>query len=349
MLEHDHERASRIADEALQRIKALGLAPNPVNFEFWYTYVAGHNQALNSAINALMAASTAPSPEDLQALYDQHLSSQRFVEQIRTIGESLQEQTSEVAGVITEASGSADGYSDELASAVRELQHTDDRHALRSTIANLLQSTEDMQKTNVLLQSQLGASVMQVRQLQERLEVVQFESMLDPLTSVANRRLFDLSLQRMIAKAESNNDPISLLLVDIDHFKMFNDRYGHVIGDDVLRLVSAAIKQNSRGGDLVSRYGGDEFAVLLPRTPVEGALVVAEKIRIGVMERELLRRSTHEKLGRLTVSIGVSQHQHGDAPESLVERTDLWLYAAKHNGRNCALGSLSAAPQSRAV
>lgn len=201
MLEDDRERVSSIADEALRRIKTLGLSPDPANFEFWYTYVAGNNHALNSAVNALMAGGAVPSPEDLPALYDRYFSPTRSVEQLRTIRESLQERTSNVADVITEASASADGYSDELASAAPELQQIEDRHALASTISALLQSTEDMRKTNARLQTQLSASVLQVRQLQERLDAVQFEGMLDSLTSVANRKPLELPLKRMNAKS----------------------------------------------------------------------------------------------------------------------------------------------------
>ncbi len=204
MPEHDRERVSSIADEALRRIRTLGLSPDPSNFEFWYTYVAGNNHALNSAVNALMAGGAVPSPGDLQALYDRYLSPARLVEQLRPIRESLQERTSKVADVITAASPLADGYSEELANAAPELQQIEHRNALASTISALLQSTEDMRKANAQLQTELSASVLQVRQLQERLEAIQFERKLDPLTSVANGKPSDLPLMRTNARSGSS-------------------------------------------------------------------------------------------------------------------------------------------------
>jgi diguanylate cyclase (GGDEF)-like protein/hemerythrin-like metal-binding protein len=332
--EFDREHTERIAKEAVLRMKALDLPFDPPNFEFWFTYCSGSNRDLNAAVNGLLKARPIPSRKELRALHALHVSKKSYAEEVRTIGEDLREQASEVAGAIEEASDTAGEFSGELANAVRDVEHAESKEALGLTVASLLQSTADIQRTNAQLQAQLSASADQVRQLQERLEAVQLESSLDTLTGATNRRFFDDSLVRLIAQAETLGDPISLLLIDVDNFKLFNDRYGHIVGDDVLRLVASVIKQVSRFGDVVCRYGGDEFAVILPRTAVENAFEIAERIRSGITEKELLRRSTREKLGHLTVSIGVSQHQHGKTPESLVERADEWLYAAKEGGRN---------------
>ena len=137
-----------------------------------------------------------------------------------------------------------------------------------------------------------------------------------------------------VQNALANGEPLSLLMFDIDHFKSFNDSYGHLTGDQVLRLVGMSLKQTIKGQDITARYGGEEFAVVLPNTALRQALTVADHIRRAVMAKELKKKSTGEILGRVTISVGVSMLKPGDDTDSLIERADACLYAAKRNGRN---------------
>lgn len=141
-------------------------------------------------------------------------------------------------------------------------------------------------------------------------------------------------MEKAIAEALETNEAMSLMLTDIDHFKTFNDNFGHLTGDQVLRLVAMAVKHNVKGKDTAARYGGEEFAVLLPNTALRAAVTVAEHIRRAVMAKELMKRSTGEQLGRITISIGVAALRKGDSGQSLIERADICLYAAKRHGRN---------------
>ena len=124
------------------------------------------------------------------------------------------------------------------------------------------------------------------------------------------------------------------MMTDIDHFKKFNDSFGHLTGDQVLRLVAMSVKQNVKGQDIAARYGGEEFAVILPNTVLRSAITVADHIRRAVMTKELMKRSTGEHLGRVTISIGVATLQQGRQRAELIERADACLYAAKRHGRN---------------
>ena len=123
-------------------------------------------------------------------------------------------------------------------------------------------------------------------------------------------------------------------MTDIDHFKTFNDTWGHLTGDQVLRLVAMSMKQNVKGQDIAARYGGEEFAVILPNTVLRSGLTVADHIRRAVMSKELMKRSTGQNLGRVTISLGVATARKGDTAQSLIARADACLYAAKRNGRN---------------
>ena len=115
------------------------------------------------------------------------------------------------------------------------------------------------------------------------------------------------------------------MMTDIDHFKKFNDCFGHLTGDQVLRLVAMSVKQNVKGQDTAARYGGEEFAIVLPNTVLRSAITVADHIRRAVMTKELMKRSTGEHLGRVTISIGVATLHKATAP-GLIERTDACLY-----------------------
>jgi diguanylate cyclase len=123
-------------------------------------------------------------------------------------------------------------------------------------------------------------------------------------------------------------------MTDIDHFKNFNDTWGHLTGDQVLRLVAMSLKQNVKGQDVAARYGGEEFAVILPNTVLRAALTVGDHIRRAVMSKELMKRSTGQNLGRVTISLGCATAHKGDTAQSLIARADACLYAAKRNGRN---------------
>lgn len=158
----------------------------------------------------------------------------------------------------------------------------------------------------------------------------------DGLTGVANRRLFDRTLESEWGRAQRNHQPLSLVVVDIDYFKQYNDFYGHIQGDDCLIRISQALNEvSSRAADLFARYGGEEFVLLLPETSKEAALEMAEKCRRAVQTLKV----PHEAPGIadiVTVSVGVSTViPAADAePASLISAADKMLYQAKGNGRN---------------
>jgi diguanylate cyclase len=191
-----------------------------------------------------------------------------------------------------------------------------------------------MQDAHHQLEEKLQASREDISQLQRDLDDVRREAMLDPLTRIYNRKFFDEGLIKAINEAKTTGAPLSLMLLDIDQFKRFNDTWGHQTGDQVLRLVAMTLKSNIKDKDVAARYGGEEFAAVLPETDLEGAMIVAENVRKAVQAKELLKRSTNEKLGRITASFGVATFRRGDTPSTFIERADRCLYAAKHAGRN---------------
>ena len=198
----------------------------------------------------------------------------------------------------------------------------------------LVASTKEMQETNKALEARLATSKLQINNLQHSLDAIRNESLTDPLTSLGNRKFFDRAIDNAIQNAIETAEPLTLLMLDIDHFKSFNDNYGHLTGDQVLRLVALSLKQTIKGQDITARYGGEEFAVVLPNTALRQALTVADNIRRAVMSKQLKKKSTGEILGRVTISVGVSMLQPGDDRDRLIERADACLYAAKRDLRS---------------
>ncbi len=163
---------------------------------------------------------------------------------------------------------------------------------------------------------------------------MRMEVLTDPLTGVANRKCFDLRLSEGIADCKENGSDLSLMMLDIDFFKKFNDTYGHQLGDEVLKLVARTFVDSIKGQDTAARYGGEEFAIILPRTKLANAATLADQIRKTMADKVIVNRRTGDKLGAVTLSVGVASYRAGELPSSLIQRADDALYAAKRSGRN---------------
>jgi diguanylate cyclase len=331
--EQEFKRALGYATLAMDLLKRSTIPPYPQFYELLYTYATGVNPTLNARINAIFRDGD-PTVDLAEALYNEFLKAQDVNERISSVSERMSTRIDEVHDAIDSAMVSANSFSGTLQSARGDLEGAVTVDKVRQMATSLLRETRLMQDINHRLEQKLEASRADIAGLQRDLDEVRRESMLDPLTKIYNRKCFDDGLLRSISEANEGGQPLSLLLVDIDNFKTFNDTYGHQTGDQVLRLVAMTLKSNIKGKDIVARYGGEEFAAVLPSTDLDGAVIVADNIRRAVQAKELLKRSTNEKLGRITASFGVALYRSGESPSSFIERADRCLYAAKHAGRN---------------
>jgi diguanylate cyclase len=347
----EHERTMAFAEIALGQIKSLRQPASPRHFEVWYTYATGYNPTLNQTINETLARNGTLRESDVDQIYETYISVHRFTDRIDKVGSQVMGEIEQVMAMIGAAAGTASNYTQNLATVSQTLGAGTDDSSIRAIVESLVQATKEMQQNNHALEARLSASKQEINQLQEHLEAVRTESLTDPLTTLANRKSFDEALVRAIGNARGKNEHLSLVMTDVDHFKRFNDTYGHLTGDQVLRLVAISVKQNVKGQDIAARYGGEEFAVVLPNTVLRSAITLAEHIRRAVMTKDLMKRSTGESLGRVTISLGVAALRPDDTPQSLIERADICLYAAKRSGRNRVISEadpeLSAAATSK--
>ncbi len=171
-------------------------------------------------------------------------------------------------------------------------------------------------------------------QAENNLLLAEKQAITDGLTEIYNYRYFHHQLEREVKRAKRHWYKVSLIMIDVDHFKHYNDKNGHPAGDDVLRRIAEILKNTTRTSDVVARYGGEEFIVILPETPSSAAVKLAEKIRTIVEDEKFLHGSS-QPLGKVTISLGIATFpEDSQSPEELIQKADEQLYLAKSLGRN---------------
>jgi len=315
-------------------MERAGVWPTPLNFELWLHYLDDPDGALAQEMARLLLAGECFNERTAEFLAAEYLPNGRLTEEVRHAGAVLDRELSAVSKTMEVAKQSHAAFGHALAKAAVDLQNALEPAAVLRTVAKLTTATTEAQNQNAALGKLLQNSTSEVARLREHLEHVRRESMTDAVTNLANRKAFDEELLRACDESERKGEPMTLAMLDIDHFKTFNDTWGHQTGDQVLRYVAGVIGRVSRSPRFAARYGGEEFAIIFPdeRAPeVEAAL---NQIREEVAARTLRRRSTNDDLGAVTFSAGLAQHREGETGSSLLDRADQALYSAKRTGRN---------------
>lgn len=334
--ELDFTSAHKIALEALAKMASEQIPPAPKNYAVWYAYFSHLHPELTKAMDIMAKGSKPAGQLEIEQLYNSYLNEKATEEQAVTrVNDRLQETLSRVQGMINEVGTQTTQFNSTLGDATNKLgSDIDNPEAVKSIVGQLVEDAKAMMAQNEALQKKLAESSSELQDLKQDLVTVREEAMTDGLTGIANRKSFDMRLLQAAAEATSEEEPMCLLLVDIDHFKKFNDTHGHQAGDQIIRLVAQTFRRGLKGQDTAARYGGEEFAIILPNTVMDNAVRVGEVLRKTVATKEIVNRVNQEKLGQITISVGVAQYQFGEALETLIERADAALYRAKKAGRN---------------
>ena len=262
------------------------------------------------------------------------MSGARTAQMMDSLGGNIDSLIGNILGQLESSARDTADYKDTLSAATGQLVGERSPADIRKLVDGLVAATRAMEHRAKSLEGELQVSSQQVSELRSKLADVRKESMTDPLTNIANRKAFDEAIRIATEAVNTDGEAVTLLLCDIDHFKAFNDNWGHQTGDQVLRLVAQCLSDNVKGRDTAARYGGEEFAVLLRGTGLDAATRVANQIRSNVETKKLVKKSTGDILGSITISIGVAQLAPGESAETAVRRADACLYGAKHSGRN---------------
>lgn len=334
MADKEFERTIVAGETAIGYLKYNETPAIPRYYELWFTYAIGHNKQLSKAVKKILLEKSKLSVEDTENLYDTFLSAKKIKERVGEVGAQITTELKDVMTLIEDISNSTGTYGESLKVVGSQITGIDSKDQLKELVSALANATVKMAEKTVSQEKKLQESYEQIHELNHVLEEIRVESMTDQLTELANRKKFDEFLAQTMADTNITEKKLCLMIIDIDHFKKFNDSYGHQTGDQVLCLVAKTIESCVKKEHLAARYGGEEFAVILPDSDLEEAAELAEQMRVAVMDKELYQRSTNESLGSITISVGISQYAAGETKEAFIERADKCLYGAKNSGRN---------------
>lgn len=326
--------ALSIGHETVEIMGGKQIRPSAQNYEVWLAYRLGALAELRQDIDARIARGEAFTDDVNQQLHEKYFSNARLTAQMVATGERIAKELNSVIASINSAGETATDYGAELDLAAQRLEQGVAADTLREVIAGIADATVRMSSQNRELSSQLKKSSAEMDGMRRTLRQVRAEAMTDSLTGLANRKLFDETLRSRLRESSTERTPLCLLLCDIDHFKRFNDTWGHQTGDQIIRFVATTLQRFAPPGGLAARYGGEEFALVIPRMALQDSRDLAERIRQMIESKTLVRKSTGEDLGRITVSSGIAQARSDDTPTSIIERADACLYVSKRTGRN---------------
>jgi diguanylate cyclase len=329
--EIDFDYATTIADRANRFMSANAVPPTPNNFSVWFHYAMGASPTLRRTIDILLENKRSFDSAINRDLYVTYVDPQPagdtavdFPEQLRNVIASAKE-------FLATAISDNRTQIQTLGEVSSQFQLTTDP---RPIIERLVKELSDATTRSSALEANLLKTSEELDQIRDSLKLAEQHSNTDALTGLANRRSLEAFLRSSQIAAMETGNPLSVLMIDIDHFKNFNDSFGHQVGDQVLRLVAKVLQEGVRECDLAARYGGEELMAVLADASLESCADVAERIRRRISDARLTRRATGEVISSVTVSIGVAQFRLAESADALIERCDRALYQAKRSGRN---------------
>ncbi|NNM01529.1 MAG: diguanylate cyclase [Gammaproteobacteria bacterium] len=319
--------------QAVPLMAKHAVAVTPHNYAVWYSYVEGNKPGLNAEIDQRIAAGEPFDEAFIARLHADYFEAPEK-EALQAAHRSLRAMAETIMSSLTKAGGQVAAYEASLNEHAAEMSADMPADKLHGMVESLISSTRDMQTGTESLSRDLEESKREAETLREELQQARHEALTDPLTGLANRAGFDQFVAELRADDDMAEQRHALLIADIDKFKSVNDNYGHLLGDKVIKLIADTLKNMTKGKDMASRFGGEEFVLLLPATTVDGAETLAEMIRSAVEKARVVKPKTGESVGQITISLGVTDLSLDEDLDAVIERADKALYFAKNNGRN---------------
>jgi diguanylate cyclase len=309
-----------------------GIEPTPSNYEFFYRYVTGADPQLVEAVDAIRRSTGKLGDRTIANIRRELYGSGNGG--VGRLLEDAERQLSRMTDYVEKSDADARQYRHRLGSGRSDLDAAATLERQRTMLAEMIEATNTMISTTEQLQTELADSSREIDMLKADLEIARVESRSDALTGLANRKACCDYLDAQITRADTEGRPLSLIFLDIDHFKKFNDNFGHRMGDEVLRLVGQNLERIFHGHGFVSRWGGEEFVIVMPNHDAAEAATLAETFRQHIATRTVKTRNSGREIGRITLSLGVAGLIPNDSAQQLIDRADQALYDAKADGRD---------------
>jgi diguanylate cyclase len=343
----DAEYATTIADGAMRLMSQHSVPPTPSNFAVWFEYALGNSPALRKIIDILIAGKRKFDASTNAELYITYIAPQQ------TGRDPLSDLPDQLGGLIESAQQFLNTAVSDNQTHIKALGEVSSEAATaadpRPIIAKLVDELSKATQRASALEASFAATSQELDSIRDSLKAAEQRSNTDALTGLANRHSMDEFLRLAQIAAMEKDEALSVFLIDIDHFKKFNDDYGHQVGDQVLRLVAKVLQEGVREVDLAARYGGEELIAVLPGADLKSCSEVAERVRRRISEAKLTRRATGKEIGSITVSIGVAQFRLAESADAMIERCDRGLYQAKRLGRNRTVTETELEPEAGAA
>ncbi|WP_417514133.1 GGDEF domain-containing protein [Minwuia sp.] len=330
----DKNDTKRFCETAIQLIESYDIRSTPDYFRLFYDYASERDPVVSATLRDVSDETPEVFRRAAEDLLYNHYGEDRNFRLLTETGDAMQDQIQHVVDQVSHAGEDVGEFGTALDGLENGLGSIEGGRAMQTIVSQMIVATRQMKVKSEQLEQDLKQSANEISNLQEKLEESRREALTDDLTGITNRAGFDRTLQRRADKAAASGEPLTLVMCDIDHFKRFNDAYGHQLGDQVLKLVGAVMRDGLKGRDTPCRYGGEEFALILPETDMVGGSKVAENMRQAISSKRIIRKSTGEEIARVTMSFGVAEYRNGESPAALVGRADAALYQAKSDGRN---------------
>ncbi|QCU89326.1 GGDEF domain-containing protein [Thiomicrorhabdus sediminis] len=327
------DKAKRIFSMLIEAFDEQEINPTPLNYYVWYQYFKGDKPQFRQEMDAILDDEFGYNDRVGRRLYDEYLAeddnpANEFDRAFRRLIESVIKKMN--------------AWSEKLEAQTRDLDNCKSQlsnpdlnaEQVKAITDSVLNTASSMQESSRLFQAEMLSGNEEIRHLRQQLIEARAEAMQDELTEIGNRKAFNESLAALMMSAEDDPQSLCLILSDIDYFKKFNDTFGHLVGDSVLRYYASIIKKSKRDNETISRYGGEEFAILIAESSLAQATERAESIRKAIESAQLKRKNETKSIGTITASFGVTCMQADDDAESFIARADEALYKAKQQGRN---------------